>query len=104
MIQIEKRISLEFFGDGYVDSYVIFQAIPMRDYGEIQSKIASIQESNDNQEAMKFMVDLLSDRFISGEIAQDGKLQAVTKNDLLDLPGEFFIGVMERLSGQDPKA
>ncbi len=104
MIKIEKRISLDFFGGGYGESYVIFQAIPMRDYAEIQSKIEAIQASEDNQEAMKFMVDLISERFIKGEVTQGGKLQDITKDDLLDMPGEFFLGVMERLTGQDPKA
>lgn len=104
MIKIEKRISLDFFGEGYADSYVIFQAIPVREYEDIQAKIATIQETNNNQEAMQFMVDLLSKRLIKGEIAQDGKLVEFTKEDMLDMPGEFFTGVMERLTGQDPKA
>lgn len=104
MIQIEKRISLDFIGEGYADSYVIFKAIPIREYESIQSKIEAVQESKDNQEAMKFMVDLLSDRFVKGEIKQDDKLIEFKKDDLLDMPGEFFTGIMERLSGQDPKA
>lgn len=104
MIKIEKHISLSFLGDGFADSYAVFQAIPMRDYGAIQAKITAIQESEDNQEAMSFMVDLITDRFIKGEVAQDGKLTEFTKDDLLDMPGEFFLGVMERMTGQDPKA
>jgi hypothetical protein len=104
MIKIEKRISLDFFGESYADSYVVFEAIPVREYENIQSKIATIQETNNNQEAMAFMVNLLSDRLVRGEIAQDGKLVELTKDDLLDMPGEFFTGVMERLTGQDPKA
>jgi len=104
MIKIEKHISLSFMGDGFADSYVIFQAIPVKEYDSIQSKIAAIQETKDNQDAMTFMVDLLSSRFVKGEIAQDGKLTEFTKDDLLDFPGEFFLGVMERLTGQDPKA
>lgn len=104
MIKIEKRISLDFLGEGYSDSYVVMQAIPMKDYEAIQTKTEAIQESGDNHAAMKFMVDLLADRLIRGEIAQDGKLQPITAEDLPDMPGEFFMGVMERMTGQDPKA
>jgi hypothetical protein len=103
MIKIEKRISLDFFGEGYADSYCIFRAIPVKEYDALQSKIAAVQEAESNQDAMAFMVELLSERFVSGEIAQDGKLQALTVEDLGDMPGEFFIGVMERLTGSDPK-
>lgn len=104
MIKIEKRISLDFIGEGYSDSYVIFEAIPMKDYADIQAKIEAIQETENNADAMQFMVDLLSSKFIKGEIKQDEKMQTVTKDDLLDMPGEFFLGVMERLTGQSPKA
>lgn len=104
MVKIEKRISLDFLGDEYSESYVVFQAIPMKEYEDIQNKTEAIQEANDNHAAMQFMFDLLSTRFIKGEIAQDGKLVQLKPEDLEDMPGEFFLGVMERMTGQDPKA
>lgn len=104
MITIEKRISLEFLGDEYADSYVVMQAIPMKDYEDIQNKTEAIQESGDNHAAMKFMVDLLTERFIRGEIKQGDKLEPVKAEDLAEMPGEFFMGVMERMTGQSPKA
>ncbi len=104
MITIEKRVSLDFLGAGYEESYCIYKAIPVKDYADIQAKVEAVQEANDNQAAMEFMVDLLRERFIRGEIAQDGKLVEFEKDYLNDMPGEFFIGTMEALTGQNPKA
>lgn len=104
MVKIEKRITLEFLGEEYADSFVRVSAIPMREVQELMDQIAKVQGSEDNKQAMEFMVSVVSERFISGEIKQGEKTEVLTADDLLDMPGEFFINVIERLSGSIPKA
>lgn len=104
MVKIEKRISLDFLGEEYADSYVKVSAIPMREIEELMDKIAEVKDSDDNKKAMEFMVSVVSERFITGEIKQGDKTEVLTADDLLDMPGEFFINVIERLSGSIPKA
>lgn len=104
MVKIEKRITLEFLGEEYADSYVKVSAIPMREVEALMDKIADVQDSGDNKKAMEFMISVVSDRFITGEIKQGDKTEVLTADDLLDMPGEFFINVIERLSGSIPKA
>jgi len=103
MIKIEKKIALDFMGDEYKDSYVIVRAIPVKEYKELLSKIDTLKE-DESHSSFDFVVGLVGDRFVKAEIAQDGKLVEVGKDDLNDLPGEFFMGIMQRLVGNDPKA
>lgn len=104
MIKIEKKITLEFLGEEYADSYVKVSAIPMREIEELMNKIDAVKESGDNKKAMEFMVDIVAERFITGEIKQGEKTEVLTADNMLDMPGEFFLTVIERLSGSIPKA
>jgi len=103
MVKIEKRITLEFLGEEYADSYIRVAAIPMREVEELMDRIDAVKGSGDNKEAMKFMVDIVAERFITGEIKQGEKTEVLTADDMLDMPGEFFLNVIERLSGSIPK-
>ena len=104
MIKINKKVSLDFLGEEYADSYVMLSAIPLREYEELSKQAKEIEESKDNQQAMQKMVDLVKARFQSGSVTQDGKMVDLKVEDIEDMPGEFFINVIKRLSGADPNA
>lgn len=103
MIKIEKKISLGFISEEYKDSFVVLSAIPMKDYPELQAKIEAVQGAEDNQKAMEFMVSIVVDNFIRGEIKQGEKNVELTADNLVEMPGEFFLGVIENLLGRNPK-
>ena len=104
MIKINKKIGLEFLGEDYAESFVVLTAIPLKEYDEIGKQTEAIQKKENNKEAMEFMVNLIKDRFVSGSINQDGEMVAITKDDLDEFPGEFFLNAIQKLSGQDPNA
>lgn len=87
---IKKRVSLEFLGEEYTDSYLILKSISVKDYealGDVTVRDAVVE------------------RFIEGKIKQDGKLVDITKENLEELPGEAFVEAFERISGKtDPKS
>lgn len=103
MINIEKKISLDFLGQDYVDSYVVLNAIPVKEYKELLTQIDGLKD-NDSSTNFEFIVGLVRGRFIKGEIIQGDKKTPIQEGDLEDLPGEFFLGIMERLVGNNPKA
>lgn len=104
MIKINKKIGLEFLGEEYKDSYLVFQAITMNEIEEIQEKALVAQERQDPKENLNFFKSVVAPRFVEGKIAQDGKLVEVTKDDLPNLPLEVFIDIAQELMGRVPKA
>lgn len=96
MIKITKRVSLAFLGDGYEDSYITVEAIPMKDIDDLQVRAKEAE----GKQSIKFLQDELTSRFVDGKIAQDGKLTEVTKEDLGDLPIDVFTEVFKQMSGQ----
>lgn len=88
-IVIKKRVSLEFLGKDYKDSYLTLRSIPIGEYEKIGDK--SIKE-------------VVIDYFIDGEIQQGENKVAVTKDNLLELPGEVFTHGFNVIAGTvDPK-
>lgn len=102
MLSINKKITLEFLGEEYADSYVNMSAIPLKDYDEMVKQSEAVKD--DNKKAMEYMVKLVQDRFQSGSIKQGDDMVDMSKEDISDMPGEFFLNVIRKLSGQDPNA
>lgn len=99
MIKIKKRVSLDFIGEEYKDSYLVFNSIAVKEYEGLQKSIKAIE--GDDEKALPFITEQLKSRFIEGKV--DG--QAVTADDLEDLPGDVFIECFNQIRGQlDPKA
>lgn len=96
-IQIKKRVSLDFLGEEYKDSYLVFSAIPLKDYEALIEQ--SQQLTEDNVASMKFIKEQITKRFIEGKVAQEGKLVEITADNLLELPGEVFLQAMQQLTG-----
>lgn len=104
MITINKRVSLEFLGEEYKESYLVFNAVKMKDLDTIQEKAIAAQEHQDPKENLEFFQSVIDPRFVEGKISQDGKLVDVTKEDLQDLPLDVYVTIFQELMGNLPKA
>lgn len=90
---IKKRISLEFLGEEYKDSYMLFRCVTLGEYDLMQGK-----------DKDKTVRDVVTEHFISGQIRQDSDLVDITKDNLSELPAEVFVYCFNKLIGQpDPK-
>lgn len=98
-IVIKKRVSLEFIGDDYKDSYIVFKALAIKEYADLQSKAKALEE--DPEKSLEFIINTVKDRFIEGSV--EGK--DITADDLTDFPGDVFLEFFNNIRGQlDPKA
>lgn len=104
MVKIEKKITLDFLDEEYADSYVKILAIPVKEFDELADEIAKIQKNDDGKKSMDYIVKIIKDRFVSGSIKQGEYYVELTADSLTDMPSDFFLGVLERLSGNLPKA
>lgn len=86
-IVIRKKISLEFLGDEYKDSFIIVSSIPVKDYDTFQQSEQSVK-------------DVVSEHFLEGQIQQGSELITLTKENLDELPGEVFVTAFEEMIGQ----
>lgn len=102
--KIVRKISLDFLGEEYKDSYLKFNAISMAELEGLQSQFAGIDtDSKDSTEIVKLLANQLGSRFVEGKVASEGKLVDVEKDDLLDLPVDAVNRIVEVLAGKvDP--
>lgn len=88
MIVIKKKILLDFLGEEYAESYITVRSISVGEYDKLQGTVR----------------DVVIDRFVTGEVMQDGKMVEITKETLLELPADVFIKAFESMTGTpDPK-
>jgi hypothetical protein len=98
MIEITKRVSLDFLGEIYADSYLTLKSIPMKDF---QKVIENGQKASDvgGTESLKYIQDQVQDRFVDGKVFNNGGLVDLTKDNLNELPGEVFTTAFQTLVG-----
>lgn len=96
---IKRKVSLEFLGEDYKDSYITFKSIPVGNFQDITKKVEEIGE--DNIKSIAFIVEILQKYFIEGKAGED----VLKSEDLQELDAETTIKCFEVLSGQsvDPK-
>lgn len=101
MAVIKKRVSLDFIGEEYKDSYLVFSAIASKDFPPIQKKLKQMQTDKDDDGALSFITAQLVERFIEGEIS-DEALKAADIEDLpLDVLSECFQQTLGQISPKD---
>ncbi len=98
-IVIKKRVELAFLGEDYKEGYVLLSSIPMREYDAVQKKLDELKNSEDEGKSVGFVRDTVLDRFVEGKFPGKDGLEDLAKDDLLDLPAEFFIQAMSELNG-----
>ena len=102
-IVIKKRIGLDFLGDEYKDSYLVFKSIPIGEADQI-AKEAEIASSS--KKASIFICDMLTDKFLEGKFFNGTELVGLSKEDIKDIDIATCITIFEILTGQaqSPKA
>lgn len=91
-IIIKKKVTLEFLGDEYKDSYLTFRSIPIGEYEELIKKVDAVEDSQSMSEIIK----ILENYFVEGLF--DG--QKVNKEDVSQFDGETILKCFETLTGQ----
>lgn len=91
-IIIKKKVTLEFLGEEYKDSYLTFKSIPIGEYEELIAKVDKVEEDKSMSEIMK----ILENYFVEGLF--DG--QKVNKEDVSQFDGETILKCFETLTGQ----
>lgn len=91
-IIIKKKVTLEFLGEDYKDSYITFKSIPIGEYEDLISKVDKVEESKSMSEIMK----ILETYFVEGLF--DG--QKLAKEDVNQFDGETILKCFETLTGQ----
>lgn len=94
---IKKKLELDYLGEEYKDSYLVFKSVPVKDYTDLMKKISDVEEG-DNNAATLVMLDLLKQYFVDG-VFQNSK---VLKDDLDQLDGETVVKCFQTLTGQFP--
>lgn len=102
MITIKKRVSLDFLGDEYKDSYLVFKGIAVKDYPELMKMTKAVGE--DGAKSIDLIREQLTSRFIEGRVQGDNGLEEVTADNLSDLTADVFLKCYQVISGTpDPK-
>ena len=91
-IIIKKKVTLEFLGDDYKDSYITFKSIPIGEYEDLINKVDKVEESKSMGEIIK----ILETYFVEGLF--DG--QKLAKEDVNQFDGETILKCFETLTGQ----
>ena len=91
-IIIKKKVTLEFLGEEYKDSYVTFRSIPIGEYEELIKQVDGVEDNKSLSEIIK----ILENYFVEGLF--DG--QKVAKEDIKQFDGETVLKCFETLTGQ----
>lgn len=99
-IVIKKKVSLEFLGEDYKDSYLTFKSMPISAYEKLLEELEKID--GNNKESLKVTLNILTENFVEGSFLE----QDVTKDDLKQFDIQTLVTCLEMFTGQrqDPKA
>lgn len=97
-IVIKNKITLEFLGEEYKDSYLEFKSMSISEYEGLLDQL----NTDDNKESLKVTVKVLTDHFIDGKFLGE-KVEAA---DLVQFDIQTLITCLEYFTGQknDPKS
>lgn len=96
-IIIEKRVTLEFLGEKYKDSYLVFKSIAVRNFPKLVKNLNDADKSGTEQAQIDAMLEVLESHFVSGLF--DG--QKVAKEDIGEFDQATITRAFEVLTGQD---
>ncbi len=96
-IVINKRVSLDFLGDDYQDSYLIIKYVPVKEYDQL---MIVAQAAADKKQSIKFIQEQIKQRFVEGKVKQGSELVSVKAEDLESFPADVFITAYQEITGQ----
>lgn len=93
-IVIKKKVQLDFLGEEYKDDYLVFKAIPIKDYEKIVEDVEKLADNN--KQSFKYMKEVIPKYFLSGSFGGED----VTKENLEDFDQETYLNIFQRITGQ----
>lgn len=91
-IVIKKRVELGFLGEEHKQDYLVFKAIPVREYKQIIS-----DRPDENESQYEYLLKILKGKYLEGSFGGE----VVNKDDLDEFDAETTITCFARLTGQD---
>ncbi len=97
-IVIKKKVSLDFLGKEYEQSYLTFRSMSIAEYEVLLKSLEGV----DNSKSIKLTLEILKTHFIEGEFLAE-KVEAA---DLDQFDVQTLVACLEYFTGQktDPKA
>lgn len=92
-IIIKRKVTLEFLGEEYKDSYLVFRAVPVSEYEALVKKIDSVEG---NKQSMEEIIKILEQYFVDGVFDNE----KVVKEDIKQFDGDTMLKCFETLTGQ----
>lgn len=92
-ILIKRKVTLDFLGEEYKDSYLVFKAVPVVAYNDLVARIDSV---SGNQESMAEIIKILEEYFVDGVFNNE----KVLKEDIKQFDGDTMLRCFETLTGQ----
>lgn len=96
-IVIKKRVSLEFLGEEYAESFLTFRSMSLKEYETLLDELGD----KDNKESLRQTVSILKDHFLEGKFLKED----VLAEDLEQFDVQTLVTCLEYFTGQktDPK-
>lgn len=91
-IIIKKKVTLEFLGEEYKDSYLTFKSIPIGEYEDLIKQVDDVEESKSMGEIIKILETYFHEGLFDG--------QKLAKEDVKQFDGETILKCFEALTGQ----
>lgn len=103
-IVIEKTVKLDFLGENYKESFIVFKALPVGKYKEYKKKIDAVGEDEDTK-SIDLIISILEENFVSGKVFSGGELVELTKENIKQLDVETIVECFQKFAGlgDDPK-
>ena len=95
-IKLEKKIDLASFGEEWKDCYLLFNAPTYKDL----KLFTEADPENNTTESFQKTLTTIKDLYIEGLVKTDKGKEALSKEDLEELPLEMFIQIIKQLTGQ----
>lgn len=99
--KINRKFSLAFLGEGWEDSYIVFNSLTVKDIRKDFPELAKLDEGDNAQviSGMDVILNLLQSKFVEGKgINADGNVIELKDADLEDLPVEVLSKALAFLS------
>lgn len=94
---VVKNVDLSFLGEEWNGCFLKVSGLTL---GEVE-KLSEMGE--DNTKAGRYMVSLVSDKFLEGKGFDGGKIVDIKKEDVKDLPLEVVSAIFEKLTADVSK-
>lgn len=98
---VRKKVPLDFLGEGYEGSFLVFRSIPVSDLLKIQDKLPKEDEAS--IKAIPIILEILKEYFVTGEFPNEvtGDIEVVQAKDIDNMTSDMAVRCFQSLTGVD---